>query len=175
MSEQARVFPLWLSVSVLVNILLVGLIAGYLIGRPDEGPRRGEQGSPAMMRSEIALGRGILEVTPRNERRELSQSFRRAMATSGGQLRDRLQARARLLESLNAEPFDPEAATEALQLLQDADVRLQDAAHEQIVDALGDLSPEQRAALAARISEQAAMRRGMRPRPDERRPLPPPE
>lgn len=154
MTQDKRTFPLWLSLSVLLNILLIGLIAGYLIGQPRGGPGPGGRPDAAALRSEVALGRGILRLTPEAERRALGQSFRQAMGQSGGQVRDRLRARNDLMTALRAETFDPGAVDAALETLQSADMRLQDALHEQLVRALSDLSPEQRAELADLMEEE---------------------
>lgn len=156
MTQDKRTFPLWLSLSVLLNILLIGLIAGYLIGQPRGGPGPGGRPDAAALRSEVALGRGILRLTPEAERRALGQSFRRAMVQSGSQVRDRLRARNELMMALRAETFDPVAFEAALESLQSADMVLQDALHQQLVQALSDLSPEQRAELADLMAEETA-------------------
>lgn len=174
MSGPARTFPLWLSLSVLLNFLLVGLVVGYLVARPAEAPRPDGPGGQAGLRSEIALGRGILEVTPPSERRQLARSFREALTGSGGQVRDRLRARNAILAALEAEDFDTGAIEAALGQLQAADQRLQDALHEQLVEALGELTPEQRQELAMFIREDAARRSAVRRGFRERRPVPTP-
>ncbi|MEO0816927.1 MAG: periplasmic heavy metal sensor [Pseudomonadota bacterium] len=174
MSEEKRSFPLWLSISVLMNILFVGLVAGYVLGKPAEMRGDGAAPPPGPLRSELVLGRGILEVTPREDRRELGQSFRRAMGQSGGQLRDRLAARGEIMSALRQEPFDPDAVADALESLRAADARLQDALHSRLVDALAGLTPEQRSELVELFSQDAEERARSRPRLRDRRQPPPP-
>lgn len=157
-------FPVWLSLSVLLNLLLIGLIAGYLIGQPRGGPPHGGRLDPGSLRSEVALGRGILEVTPEADRRALSRSLGRAIGQSGGQFRDRLRARNEIMTALRADTFEPEAVAAALNSVQSADTRAQDALHDRLIAALSELSPEQREQLADFMRDDAARFSRSRPR-----------
>ena len=48
-ASSARRLPLWLIASILVNVLLIGLIAGHLLGsKPGRGGSGGPGGPPEM-------------------------------------------------------------------------------------------------------------------------------
>ncbi|MEM9738860.1 MAG: periplasmic heavy metal sensor [Pseudomonadota bacterium] len=172
MTETKRFFPLWLTVSVLVNILLVGLIAGFMIGKPRGGSMGGSPPPGAQLRSEVALGRGIIAVTPESDRREIGQRLRRVMAQGGGQIRDRQAARNAIILALRSETFDPTTVADGLSTLRAADRRLQDRLHGGLVEALSDLSLEQRQQLADIMESEGV--RGAQPRQRFRDPRPPP-
>ncbi|MEM1106795.1 MAG: periplasmic heavy metal sensor [Pseudomonadota bacterium] len=168
MSEKTRPLPLWLSLSVLVNILLIGLIAGFLIGRPSGPSLSGGAGPPGPLRGEISLGRGIMEVVAPAERRSFSRRFRQAMGGGRERVLDRLEARREIIAALREATYDENRIRSALARLKSADQDLQNGLQEEMLTALGELSPDQRSALAEFMSREpdGPRRPGPRPAPE---------
>ncbi|MBT8415222.1 MAG: periplasmic heavy metal sensor [Boseongicola sp.] len=150
MSEQSPpkrrwVMPL-LAVSLVVNMLIVGIVAGFFIangpGKGDrlEGPARSLVGTPFIRALEPenrrALGREIL----RDETR---------LRENRSALRARFEA---LLAALKADPFDPDAVQSILREQRDIALRRQNIGEALLVDQLAKLSPEERAAYADRLA-----------------------
>ena len=174
MSRPGSSFPLLLTISVLANLLLAGLVAGYLIGKgPDR--ERGERDGPppGPMRSEYMLARGIVDLGPAEDRRAVIGMFRDVVLQNGPDLRRRIAARSALGEAISREPYDAAAVRAAMDELQVIDRDLQRAFQEAIVTRLGELTPEQRRQLTEamgrerRRSERFREHREMHPRPPQ--------
>ena len=144
-SKRSWVMPL-LAVSLVVNMLIVGIIAGFFFanggGKGDriDGPTRSLVGTPF-----------IREIEP-EDRRALALEIRRddaRLRENRTALRTRFEA---LLDALNADPFDPEAVRAILREQRDIALRRQNIGEALLVDQLQKLSPEERAAYADRLA-----------------------
>ena len=138
MSEpQVRRFPFWLTLSVLTNLVLLGLIAGVLYkARPADPPPRGE-------RPGLELSR---------EDRDAVRQLMRASFEAG---RESLEAR----HAAERRLVDEEAARVALDELRKADEVSRDIVARNMLDGMGDLTPAQRG-LVARLMAGNLERRG---------------
>lgn len=149
MSEiQKRRFPFWLTISVLANLVLVGLIAGMLL----KGPHKGGGVKPSP-RPGIEMSDSDKKVV-----RELMH----ASFEAGREAMDaRRDAERKLAEVLSAEPYDEVASRAALADLRDADQRARKIVSDRIFEGLDDLSPQQRE-LVGKIMSGNIDRRGDR-------------
>lgn len=146
MSEpQKRRFPFVLTLSVLVNLVLVGLIAGVLL----KGPAKRER-VPAGERPGIELSR--------EDRDTVRQLMRSSFEVSRDALEIRHAAERRLVEVLRADPYDEAAARAALVELREADRAARDIVADRMFDGMGELTPEQRALVAHLIAGNAERR-----------------
>lgn len=153
MSEQqpqARRFPFWLTLSVLGNLVLVGLLAGIFLKGPlghDPGRDRGK-GAHGIELTEAERD-GVRQLM-----RESSEAGREAMVV-------RREAERELAEVLRAEVYDDAAARAALTRLREADRAARDTVGDHMFDGLAELSPSQRA-MVSKIMSGNMERRGKR-------------
>ena len=151
MSEpQIRRFPFWLTLSVLGNLVLLGLVAGIFLNAPprfDKGRDRG--GEAPRIELTDAERDGVRKLM-----RESFEAGREAMAA-------RRVAERQLAEVLRAEVYDDTAARAALSRLREADRVARETVGDHMFDGLADLSPEQRA-LVAKIMSGNLEKRGKR-------------
>ena len=150
---QPRRCPLWikivLSVSLAINLAIVGLAAGFILrGGPSEvrGPSMGYA-----MPYVLSL--------PRDMRREVFRTLRR-----DDSLPDRRARRAeydQMIAVLRARPFDAQAAEAILLRQADGASRVQVAAQSAWLEAVSGMSPEERSAYTDR-TQQVLERRAPR-------------
>lgn len=164
MSEPGKPTRSWLLIgSLMVNMLLVGLIAGSAIGG------RGGAEAREFQRSEIRLARGVLETASREERRRIGKLLGQALRENRDLAIARVEARKTLAEALAREPYDEAAVRSAFTALNEADRALQAAIQDTLAGEMGSLSREQREMLARSMSEPRMGRgppRHLRPKPD---------
>lgn len=133
-----------LAVSVAVNLLIVGLVAGAVLR--DGGPR-------GRMMGELDFG-PFTEALSREDRDALRQSFLRQMPDMSDMRRQMRTDFAALLSALRAEPFDPAALRE---VMKSQSARMQERlqiGQGLMLDRLEAMSPEARAAFADRLEER---------------------
>jgi uncharacterized membrane protein len=141
-----RRFPFWLTLSVLANLVLLGLIAGlFLRAKPGPDHRRG----PSPPGLELS----------REDRAAVRQLMRASFEAGRDEMAARREAERSLAAVLAAEPYDAAAARAAFGQLRDADRRTRDAITEGIVEGLDELTPQQRQ-LVAKIMHGNLERRG---------------
>jgi uncharacterized membrane protein len=128
--------PFWLIASALVNLVLIGFIAGFLLrpGADGRGPRHLEKGRGENIR---LIG-------------ELTRDARRAMKPYSEAHR---AAEVALVASLRKEPFDPADAREKFLAVRSADGNMKAAMDEALIAKLSEMSPDQRERVAKAISE----------------------
>jgi uncharacterized membrane protein len=145
---QVRRFPFWLTLSVLGNLVLIGLLAGIFLNTPP-GPDR-DRGGPG--------GPPGFELSQKD--REGVRELMRASVDAGREaLRARRAAERGLADALRAEPYDEAAARAALSALREADRIARDTVADRMFDGLDELNPNQRA-LVARIMSGNMEKRG---------------
>lgn len=144
-NKPRRRFPwlkLALTVSLVLNLALVGLLAGLI-------NRVGHSGSA--LRSAVAA----LPVEDRRAlRRETGQIWREARH---GQ--QRAQTSARLVDALRADEFDADAFAEGLREAQQRLLQISDDMHDRLVARVSRMSLEERLAYAEDLQEQMRVRR----------------
>jgi uncharacterized membrane protein len=129
-----------ITVSVLLNVFLVGIVAGHVFSLRAL-PRRFD--GPLVRQANV-------KALPADERAH----FRAKMKPHLDGIREARQAHRRARETVEADiaapAFDVEKLTGDLATLRKADSTLQENANAALVDSLSTLSPESRAALVAR-------------------------
>ena len=151
MSDQTApkrrwVMPL-LAVSLVLNMLVVGIVAGFYFANGG-GKDRDRMDGPARSLVGIPFIRAL---EPEN-RRALAQDIRRdedRLRENRSALRARFEA---LLDALNADPFDPQAVQTILREQRELAIRRQDIGETLLVEQLQTLSPDERAAYAKRLA-----------------------
>ena len=140
-----RRIPFWLTLSIMANLLLVGLVAGSLLRKPYH--RFGPEG--------VAPPRPpILGEASHGDRMMVRSIMMEAFRSANAEVADRRAVRATLGEALQIDPYDPEAVRRAFASLRMSDEAVHTAIHESLVDRLADLSVEQRTALAEMLSRE---------------------
>ena len=140
MSEtQVRRFPFWLTLSVLGNLVLLGLLAGIFLNAP-KPPRHDGKGD----RPHIALSD--------EERQAVRQLMRESFEAARPAMEIRREAERALAETLKSEPYNAEAARAALDHLRETDRTAREIVGNHMFDRLDTLSPEQREVIAMIIA-----------------------
>ncbi len=160
MSETRPRRPYMLWGALMLNLVLVGLIAGLVLGE------RGGPPAPPPPGPELRMARtAIAEASP-----EARQAIRRAFVAT---LREARQARLAhrnaqiaLVETLRAEPFDRAALEAAFEDLRQTRMELDRALQTALVEQMSRLEPDQRAALARAIGQGDSRQRFRRPPQD---------
>lgn len=143
--RRRRVTPL-LAVSLVFNMLIVGIVAGFLLA--NSGDRGGRLDGP----TRSLVGTPFIRALEPEDRRALALEIRRddaRLRENRSALRARFEA---LLDALNADPFDPEAVRAILREQRDIALRRQNIGEALLVDQLQKLSPDERAAYADRLA-----------------------
>lgn len=151
-ARKPRRISFWMTVSLLFNLLLLGLVAGMLVrqlpdqGRADDRPRLAQEVSPETRRAMFGLMRDAYrETKPLRDARDA--------------------ARRNLAEALKAEPFDADQVSQAFADLRAADNSVHAATHQAMIGRLAALPPEQRIAMGELLSRGPDRNRGnSRPR-----------
>lgn len=138
---KARRFPFWLTLSVLGNLVLVGLVAGIFLNAPVKpGWSRSGPSQPAAMKLSDDDRAGV--------RRLMRSSFdagREALVNRRGAERN-------FADALRAEPYDEAGVRQALAALREADRIARDKVADHMIDGLDELNPDQRAMVAKIMS-----------------------
>jgi uncharacterized membrane protein len=144
-TRPKRQIPFWLTLSVMANLLLVGLVAGALL--------RGHPGGPAPdgMRGDRPP---MLEGASREDRVLVRRIMMEAFRSAQSEVENRRGARASLAEALQIDPYDREAVRRAFVGLRKSDEAVHSEIHETLVDRLDELGIEQRKALAEMLSRE---------------------
>jgi len=122
-------------------------------GAPPDGPPEGERpaglageaGHEGPMRGGI---RAFLRGLPEDVRAPIAQSMKDHRDEMMAQMQQVMQARKDVQAALQAEPYDAEKLRAALANQRALQSGMQAKVHEQMVDVVGTLSPEQRASLS---------------------------
>ena len=133
--------------SLAVNLLIAGIVAGFLAAGP--GGRKGDD----MRQAGEVIGAPFFRALPQADRRALladAMRDRDNLRENRRQLRDRFE---RLLGALRAEPFDPEAVRRVLAEQRRAASERLDIGEALLIDRLSGMTPEGRAAYADRLAE----------------------
>jgi uncharacterized membrane protein len=145
---QVRRFSFWLTLSVLGNLVLIGLLAGIFLNTPP-GPDRDRGGPGEPPGFELS----------QQDREGVRQLMRASFDAGREALRARRAAERSLADALRAEPYDEAAARAALATLREADRIARDTVADRMFDGLDELNPNQRA-LVARIMSGNMEKRG---------------
>ena len=147
MSEPApkRRIPFWLMLSIMGNLLLLGLVVGSNLRTPHH------RLAPLGMAPQRPP---ILRDASHGDRMMVRRMMMVAFQSAGAEIAERRVVRAALGEALQNDPYDSDAVRRAFASLRMSDDAVHAAIHESLVDRLGDLSVEQRTALAEMLSRE---------------------
>lgn len=149
MSEpQVRRFPFWLTLSVLGNLVLVGLLAGIFLNAP---AKAGRDWKPDDKAPEVS----------REDRETVRALMRKSFEAGREEMAARRAAEQKLADAFKAEPYDEAAARAAHAQLREADRKARDVMAESMFEGMGDLTTEQRA-LVAKVMTGKLEKRGKR-------------
>ncbi len=120
--------------SALLNLVLIGFLAGTLSGPP--------RWTRSSFDPTVGLGR-LMRFLPEERREELrvDRDARREIRTS---LRDMRRAQRAIHQALIAEPFDRDELTTTLDMFRDHFVASQSRSHAAFADIMAQLTPEER-------------------------------
>lgn len=149
----SRTLPVLLILSLLVNMLLIGILVGQALA--GSGPRdMPADGPPPPVEARMALS--LLSTLDDEDRRKVARVFREAMRGNRAQMVERHQARRAITQALSAEPFDTAQMQAAFARLRKADAALQEGIQDTLAEEMAQLSPDQRAALAELLQRKFA-------------------
>ena len=143
-TPKARAIPFGLALSIIVNLVLIGALAGFVLR---SGPAETHRPRPPMFEQSASRGdvqaiRGLMRAATRASIEE-----RRAL----------MSAQATLADVLEKEPFDDAAVRAAFEELGAADRALNAAVREALMDGLADLTPDQRKRVAKFLMQRQTM------------------
>lgn len=140
-----RRIPFWLTLSIMANLLLLGLVVGSVLRSPHH--RLGPDGMAPQRPP-------ILGEASHGDRMMVRRIMMEAFQSADTEVADRRAVRATLGKALQIDPYDPESVRRAFAALRLSDDAVHAAIHESLVDRLGELSVEQRTALAEMLSRE---------------------
>tara|TARA_R110000787_G_scaffold59109_1_gene134016 strand:- start:5146 stop:5673 length:528 start_codon:yes stop_codon:yes gene_type:complete len=152
-TRPTRRVPFWLTLSVMTNLLLVGLLIGMALRSPMHGRGADGRDGPRSHMLEGASQEDRMVV-----RKMMMESFRSAEK----EVDDRRAVRKQLGEALQIDPYDAEAVRRAFASLRIADETVHSTIQESLVQRMGDLTLDQRKSLAEMLSREPGDDRGRR-------------
>ena len=166
--ERARKTPYGLIISVALNGLLVGLLAGVLLS----GGPRGRGGPPPLGPvdgGERAMARAILKSAPQEARLQIRRNMEDAWKNTEAERRLIREAQATISNAVSAETFDRDAVEAAFETWRAADLRIKEAVQQAMISTLEGMPAESRKALAEQMKFREERRERFRERMRERR------
>ena len=160
MSETRTRRPYLLWGAVLLNLVLIGLVAGILLGERAASPVP----PPG---ADQRLARGVIAQASPEARQAIRRAFLVTLRDARGERLAHRRAQLALVETIQAEPFDRAALEAAFADLRDTRLALDEAIQTTLVEQMSRLDAEQRAALAKAI-RQGGDRQGFRGPPANR-------
>ena len=162
-SETPRKTPYGLIVSVALNGLLIGLLAGVMLaggphgrgGSPGGGP--GPDGGPGSI--DLGMARAILQSAPSADRAQIRRTMGDAWRSTAPQRRTIREAQRTISEQIRSESFDKDVIAAAFESWRDADREIKTVVQTAMVEALANLPPESRAALSEELKRHEARRK----------------
>lgn len=163
--RRCRWLAVALTASLAVNLFVLGLVVGGPLFRgapPPDAPVLGDRALPTP--------RAIIRALGPERGRALLQEVRRQLDGMPERIREVRAARRAVAEAMRRDPYDPDAVRAAFARLRRAHSEVAEALQEPLVAALGRLSAQERAQLAALFT-----RPSRRPFPRPARHGPPPD
>ncbi len=158
-----RWVPIALAVSLALNLLVAGMFLGVWIKSPEK-PAPGATNDARLLRDDARLLRDLglgpfLSAFPPDSRRRVAQRIRAEV----GSLADGRAALVRelkeMLDLMRADPFDPEALARVVEAQKQRLHQRADVGREVVLEAIIQMSPEERRAYADRL--ERALRRAL--------------
>lgn len=145
-ARMSRGLRLLLFTSLALNLAVAGLVAGFVLRAPFDGP------PPRPDRVAGALTFALSD----QDRREIGRSVFRELRNDGVERRSRRDDYARILGALRAEPFDVGEVESVLSAQLQDSLRFQSAGQRALLDHVAGMSAEDRRAFADRLEEGLA-------------------
>lgn len=155
MSERRFPWRTLLFVSVAVNLLVIGGVAGLL----GSGARL-QREDPEVVVLNIPGARALIGALPPEARGPVRQELVRTWVETRDLRRAALQARREALEIATAEPYDAARTRAAFERMRQAEFEVVLAFQNNLLDELGTLTPEQRAQVFETLRAAAPLRAG---------------
>jgi uncharacterized membrane protein len=153
--------------SLAFNVFALGAFVGLRLAEAHAPIREGEPAASARGRNPLAEAVRALPPEAQIAWRAQNRTF---METAGPEIRESRRLTREALRGLGAEPFDPTAATAALQRARDAERDSRSAMDRRLIAFTAHLPPEDRRAFAEALARGAD--RGGPPRGGPQRPQP---
>ena len=168
-AENASRTPWGLVLSVALNGLLIGLLAGVMrSGGPHKrgGPPGGPEAGPAG--GDRGLARAIIQSAPADARPELRRAMSDAWASSADDRARVRSAQKTISDAVAAETFDQDAVLAAFEDWREADTRIKARVQTAMADLLAEIPPDARKALAEQMRRHESRRQRRRDRVRQR-------
>ncbi len=159
-TKSGRGLKIALALSLGLNVAIIGLVAGAIIGRSSPGGA-----TDAISLRALGLGPFIFSLD-REDRTALRNRLEDMRPAIVGEGRDLGMAYRALQSALRADPFDRVAAEDALERTRHHVIGLQEGGHRALLDQIETMDLQERAALADRLDRP--LRRVPPPRRDGR-------
>ncbi|MAN46833.1 MAG: periplasmic heavy metal sensor [Alphaproteobacteria bacterium] len=145
--SSPRRIPFWLTISLLANMMLLGLVGGMVL--QNRGP--GDEPPPGPPGKEKPLSE--------EDRKAFYTLLRESYRSTKPERDVRDEVRSQLADVLTRQPFDRPAVEEAFRKLRASDERVHAVAHEAMIDRLEAMGPGKRAMMAERLARGPERRR----------------
>jgi uncharacterized membrane protein len=167
MSERRFPWRTLLFVSLAVNLLVIGIVAGAV----GAGVRL-QREAPGLALSRPGGAGAVLAALPDDTRPMVRRAVRRGWFESREARQSGGQARRDLVEALNAEPFDEARVNDAFARIRAADAAAAETFQAKVTEAFAQMSAEQRreamtAIMAALRSRRALVGAAFEPAPED--------
>lgn len=139
MSESRFPWRTLLFVSLAVNLLMIGAVAGAVIAGV-----RVQRENPEALVARMPGVRAFIAATPAEARSAVRRELVRSWQESRDARQSAIQARREAFAATTAEPFDAERVRAAFARLREADQAAIGVFHNNMIDAFATLTPEQR-------------------------------
>ncbi len=161
-TESPRKTPYGLIVSIALNGLLVGLLAGVLLAggpRGKGGPSGHGPGPGGPGGMERSMARAILQSAPQADRAKIRRTLGDAWKSTESDRRVIRDSQRIIAEQVRSDTFDSDDVAAAFAAWRDADRRIKTSVQTVIVEVLDSLPAESRRELAEEMDRRDAMRK----------------
>ena len=177
-AEKPSSTPWGLVISLAINGLLIGLLAGVMLsGGPGYrgGPPGGPPGSEMVGAGGVdrGLGRAILQAAPSEDRLRIRRIMRDAWPATEADRKLIREAQQAIAKGIAADPFNGDDIAASFETWRSADMRIKAAVQGAMIQALESLPPESRQTLAEEMKRHRTRRQERRERLRDREPGPP--
>lgn len=134
-------------IALLISVLANGAMLGLTLHSVSGGPRLEREyrdGPPPAMRGDGFSVRGFLSALPPEAREAAAQRLRAERDDVTARMREVRAAQRAVEDALLADPFDPDALSDAMLALRTARTNMEREIESAIIDIVADLPPEQR-------------------------------
>lgn len=153
----------WLAVALVISVGLNLLVAGFVAGALLSREARDGRPAPAALARDLGLGPYVAALSP-SDRRAIGRAVRAEIRAQGAPDRGRIEIRrsfAGVLAALRAEPFDEGALADLLAAQVERAESRRRLGQEAFVAQLAEMTPQERRAFADRLERILTRGRGL--------------